>query len=257
MEYNDSKNKSEVYEFYFHKLNKMLRNPEVIGILDKYSSNEDSSPLFTDEAYNESSDNLKDVKRNRRSTSMIQGDFQLEALEISDQRLKRQKTVIGFKKKQVRIHIDNNQTNDFHDRVTDQFDLLQNKLSKVEVSINKDIDEQMSIFEKLKLEKKQKYQNNNSKYSNFILANNFKSYIKRQQKIEECSTYYSNNASTGSDVLDSPHRMKHNIVSSKMLEDIQIFVEKNMNEMHKALEELKLSFEEEINVVDGKRAIYI
>jgi hypothetical protein len=36
-----------------------------------------------------------------------------------------------------------------------------------------------------------------------------------------------------------------------MLKDIEEFIEKNMNEMHKGLEELRFSFEEEINAVDG------
>ena len=37
-----------------------------------------------------------------------------------------------------------------------------------------------------------------------------------------------------------------------MTKEIEDFIEKNMDEMHKALEELRISFEEEIKSVDGK-----
>jgi hypothetical protein len=36
-----------------------------------------------------------------------------------------------------------------------------------------------------------------------------------------------------------------------MANEIEAFVEKNMMEMHKALDELRSSFEEEINSLDG------
>jgi hypothetical protein len=39
---------------------------------------------------------------------------------------------------------------------------------------------------------------------------------------------------------------------SLMMNEIVDFISKNMNEMHKALDELKLSYEEEIKSVDGR-----
>jgi len=36
-----------------------------------------------------------------------------------------------------------------------------------------------------------------------------------------------------------------------MLKEIEEYIEKNMAEMQKALEELKISFEDEINSMDG------
>ncbi len=36
-----------------------------------------------------------------------------------------------------------------------------------------------------------------------------------------------------------------------MMKEIEDFIEKNMDEMHKALEELRISFEDEIKSVDG------
>ncbi len=38
---------------------------------------------------------------------------------------------------------------------------------------------------------------------------------------------------------------------SQMLKEIEEYIEKNMAEMHKALEELKISFQDEINAMDG------
>jgi hypothetical protein len=46
-------------------------------------------------------------------------------------------------------------------------------------------------------------------------------------------------------------QQKENAVQSMMLRDIEDFIEKNMLEMHKALEELKISFEEELLSLDG------
>lgn len=37
-----------------------------------------------------------------------------------------------------------------------------------------------------------------------------------------------------------------------MMKEIEDYIEKNLNEMHMALEELKISFKEEIKCVDGK-----
>jgi hypothetical protein len=37
-----------------------------------------------------------------------------------------------------------------------------------------------------------------------------------------------------------------------MLKKIEEYIEKNLEEMNKALEELKISFEDEINALDGK-----
>jgi hypothetical protein len=47
-------------------------------------------------------------------------------------------------------------------------------------------------------------------------------------------------------------QQKENVIQSMMLRDIEEFIEKNMKEMHMALDELRLSFEEEIQDVDGK-----
>lgn len=47
-------------------------------------------------------------------------------------------------------------------------------------------------------------------------------------------------------------QQKETVIQSMMLRDIEEFIEKNMKEMHMALDELRLSFEEEIQDVDGK-----
>lgn len=87
----------------------------------------------------------------------------------------------------------------------------------------------------------------------YTLIEDFKSYLKHVSKQDDYSSYYYSNASTGSDFVDSPCKMiRQSSESYQMLKDIENFIEKNMTEMHKALQELKLSFEEEINSVDGK-----
>jgi hypothetical protein len=39
---------------------------------------------------------------------------------------------------------------------------------------------------------------------------------------------------------------------SKMLKEIEEYIEQNMNDMYKAIEEIKVSFEDEIFAMDGK-----
>lgn len=41
-----------------------------------------------------------------------------------------------------------------------------------------------------------------------------------------------------------------------MMKEIEDFIEKNMAEMHKALDELRVSFEDEIKCVDGKFILF-
>ena len=49
------------------------------------------------------------------------------------------------------------------------------------------------------------------------------------------------------------YRQKRNsVIQSMMCRDIEEYIEKNMAEMHKALDELKGSFEEELNNIDGR-----
>ncbi len=61
-----------------------------------------------------------------------------------------------------------------------------------------------------------------------------------------------------SDVVDE--KINSNLVKqdsqSQMLKEIEEYIEKNMAEMHKALEELKISFEDEINSMDGIKLTY-
>ncbi len=45
---------------------------------------------------------------------------------------------------------------------------------------------------------------------------------------------------------------RHSVIQSMMCKDIEEYIEKNMAEMHRALDELKGSFEEELNSIDGK-----
>ena len=54
------------------------------------------------------------------------------------------------------------------------------------------------------------------------------------------------------------YRQKRNsVIQSMMCKDIEDYIEKNMAEMHKALDELKASFEEELNNIDGKTMLML
>ena len=52
----------------------------------------------------------------------------------------------------------------------------------------------------------------------------------------------------------SEQRLKSN--QAFMMNEISDFIDKNMKEMYIALDELKISFEEEIKNVDGKKNLF-
>jgi hypothetical protein len=72
-------------------------------------------------------------------------------------------------------------------------------------------------------------------------------------KTKDDSTNYSSNPSTVNldETFKEVYRQKRNsVLQSMMCKDIEEYIEKNMAEMHKALDELKSSFEEELNNID-------
>jgi hypothetical protein len=68
-------------------------------------------------------------------------------------------------------------------------------------------------------------------------------------------TLVSNTKEAEKDILNQIMYLSEKKVKNQQLSmasEIEAFIEKNMEEMHKALEELRASFEEEINSLDGK-----
>jgi hypothetical protein len=83
MEYYDSKEKKDLYDFYFLKLNKMLRQSEVVDILDKQELKvekyEAELNLFKENIYKvieESVEKVKPRHMKKRSKSLSKQELQ-------------------------------------------------------------------------------------------------------------------------------------------------------------------------------------
>ncbi len=65
------------------------------------------------------------------------------------------------------------------------------------------------------------------------------------------SSYPSISTKEDDNLKDVYKQRRESAIKSMLLKDIEDYIEKNMKEMYKALDELKLSFEDELNNVDG------
>lgn len=133
------------------------------------------------------------------------------------------------------------------------------KLNKLNENITKDISDQKNRFEELK-KKKLDHQNSENKskileFIYFILVKIKKFLSKTSFKQNDENTNYSSTPSAfNEEELTREiiyNKQKDNVIQSMMLKEIEDFIEKSMKEMHVALSDLKLSFEEEIESVDG------
>ena len=78
--------------------------------------------------------------------------------------------------------------------------------------------------------------------------------IKHDQQTNYSSTP-SNVLITEEDIINKDQiliEQKDHKISSMMYKDIEDYIDRNMKEMHLALDELRISFEDEIKTVDGK-----
>lgn len=77
----------------------------------------------------------------------------------------------------------------------------------------------------------------------FILVR-IKSYLVRNnKKLDKTSS---------SHIASKDEIISKDSIQSQMLKEIEDYIEKNIDEMHRAVEELKISFEDEINSMDGR-----
>jgi hypothetical protein len=189
MEYYDSINKTEMYEFYFNKSNRLLLNENVLNVLDtntiNFKENNDLK-LFKIDPYQivrtnrriSKSISEKDMimitnmstKSNEESAfydrTFTEGNDMRRNFKLNSYGMERQMTISDFKSKKNENKIL------CKNIVKDEVNNLDKKMDKMELNINLDMTKQKDKFEEMK-KRKLEDQNNKSNVFNFLTILNF------------------------------------------------------------------------------------
>ena len=233
MQYYNLKEKDEFENYYRNKLNNLLLNEKVIDYLDSHKvdlSKKVELNLFPtmntgNQGKKENSGNARAKKTSLKKKVRI---------SIDDTDLKRTASIDAIKKKNK---IKKEDIIEYINRKIKEVDI---KLVSIDKQVSNNIVEQMSAFESNKRNKKVKKSQNTLESIEGELDNlKFINEIKEPEKKEV--------------EVDFPvpppkaRRRGSSIGQTRLLKEIEEYVEQNMKEMYKAIEELKQSYEEEIN----------
>ena len=222
MQYYNLKEKEEFENYYRNKLNNLLLNENVINFLDTHKvdlSKKVDLNIFSQNVQNNSNskieENTNTKKRKSNSKNIISRD---------DTEIKRAPSLDFFKMK------NKIKKTDIIEYVTKKIKEVDIKLNNIDKQVSNNIVEQMSAFESNKRNKKTKKSKNSTDLEQ-------KDEIEGEITIESLQT----------EPKIPMRRRGSSIGQTKLLKEIEEYVEQNMKEMYKAIEELKQSYEGEIN----------
>jgi hypothetical protein len=222
MQYYNLKEKEEFENYYRNKLNNLLLNENVINFLDTHKvdlSKKVDLNIFSQSVPNNSNskieENTNTKKRKSNSKNIISRD---------DTEIKRAPSLDFFKMK------NKIKKTDIIEYVTKKIKEVDIKLNNIDKQVSNNIVEQMSAFESNKRNKKTKKSKNSTDLEQ-------KDEIEGEITIESLQT----------EPKIPMRRRGSSIGQTKLLKEIEEYVEQNMKEMYKAIEELKQSYEGEIN----------
>ena len=222
MQYYNLKEKEEFENYYRNKLNNLLLNENVINFLDTHKvdlSKKVDLNIFSQNIPNNSNskieENTNTKKRKSNSKNIISRD---------DTEIKRAPSLDFFKMK------NKIKKTDIIEYVTKKIKEVDIKLNNIDKQVSNNIVEQMSAFESNKRNKKTKKSKNSTDLEQ-------KDEIEGEITIESLQT----------EPKIPMRRRGSSIGQTKLLKEIEEYVEQNMKEMYKAIEELKQSYEGEIN----------
>ena len=222
MQYYNLKEKEEFENYYRNKLNNLLLNENVINFLDTHKvdlSKKVDLNIFSQNVPNNSNskieENTNTKKRKSNSKNILSRD---------DTEIKRAPSLDFFKMK------NKIKKTDIIEYVTKKIKEVDIKLNNIDKQVSNNIVEQMSAFESNKRNKKTKKSKNSTDLEQ-------KDEIEGEITIESLQT----------EPKIPMRRRGSSIGQTKLLKEIEEYVEQNMKEMYKAIEELKQSYEGEIN----------
>ncbi len=221
MQYYNLKEKNDFENYYKNKLNKLLLDENVIKYLDTHQvdlSKKVDLNIFPKESLNEANPKKEENKlqmnrRESRDDNDLKKRYSLDMFKKKN-KLKKEEIIEIVRKKIKEVDI---------------------KLKRIDKQVSDNIVDQMAIFESNKRTKK--------------LRKKKESEIKEEKEKDNESKIEINEKDI--EIMNNTNlnmrRRGSSISQPKFLKEIEEYVEKNMKEMYKAIEELKQSYEGEIN----------
>jgi len=225
MQYYNLKEKKDFENYYKNKLNNLLLDENVIKYLDTHKvdlSKKVDLNIFPKESLIESSPK-KEVKeiplirKESRDDNDVHKRFSIDIIKKNN-KVKKEDIIEYVKRKIKEVDI---------------------KLKRIDKQVSDNIVDQMAVFESNKRNKKiRKRKNSDTKEEKDK---------EKEKEIEKMLEVNENDIEISNKVNKVIRRRGSSISQPKFLKEIEEYVEKNMKEMYKAIEELKQSYEGEIN----------
>ena len=227
MQYYNLKEKSDFENYYKNKLNKLLLDENVIKYLDTHkvdSTKKVDLNIFPKESLSEASPN-KETNKIPMHRKGSKDDNDLKIRYSFDMFKKKNK----FKKEEIIEYVR---------KKIKEVDI---KLKRIDKQVSDNIVDQMAIFESNKRNKKIR------KKKNSEIKEEKEKEKETEVKNEAKNEVNENDIEIMNNINKNSRRRGSSISQPKFLKEIEEYVEKNMKEMYKAIEELKQSYEGEIN----------
>ena len=225
MQYYNLKEKKDFENYYKNKLNNLLLDENVIKYLDTHKvdlSKKVDLNIFPKESLIESSPKkeVKEiplVRKESRDDNDVHKRFSIDIIKKNN-KVKKEDIIEYVKRKIKEVDI---------------------KLKRIDKKVSDNIVDQMAVFESNKRNKKiRKRKNSDTKEEKDK---------EKEKEIEKMLEVNENDIEISNKVNKVVRRRGSSISQPKFLKEIEEYVEKNMKEMYKAIEELKQSYEGEIN----------
>ena len=241
MQYYNLKEKEDFENYYRNKLNNLLLNDNVVTYLDTHEvdlSKKVDLNIFNNQNTEKTNDN-EETKNEEQSQptqkkSSMKSSLKNNVQYRDDTEIRRSPSLDLFKKK------NKIKKADILEYVTRKIKEVDLKLQSIDKQVSNNIVEQMSAFESNKRNKKVKKSTNTTE----------KEEKSEDEILNEIARKENTKAEPELDLnilKKNTRRRGSSIGQTKLLKEIEEYVEQNMKEMYKAIEELKQSYEGEIN----------
>ena len=241
MQYYNLKEKEDFENYYRNKLNNLLLNDNVVTYLDTHEvdlSKKVDLNIFNNQNTEKTNDN-EETKNEEQSQptqkkSSMKSSLKNNVQYRDDTEIRRSPSLDLFKKK------NKIKKADILEYVTRKIKEVDLKLQSIDKQVSNNIVEQMSAFESNKRNKKVKKSTNTTE----------KEEKSEDEILNEIVVKENTKAEPELDLnilKKNTRRRGSSIGQTKLLKEIEEYVEQNMKEMYKAIEELKQSYEGEIN----------
>ena len=242
MQYYNLKEKEEFENYYRNKLNNLLLNEKVINYLDSHQvdlSKKVDLNLFPEDTKNNNNNTkpentAKTEKNDENENKIKKSSFKRRKVSHDDTEIRRSPSLDFFKKKNK---INKNDIKEYVIRKIKEVDI---KLKNIDKQVSNNIVEQMAAFESNKRNKKKRKSSSSSSLDEDKDDSNE---VKKKDSIEEL-------IKIEPEIIEKrpmTRRRGSSIGQTRFMKEIEEYVEQNMKEMYKAIEELRQSYEGEIN----------